>query len=95
MPRPFSPYTEEEDKVIREYYNRKGAKHCAELLGRTPPSVTQRAYRLGAKHGFRLSNSRWHSVLYLSSESTLVGFTKTELIQTIMILREELLNAKS
>jgi hypothetical protein len=43
----IKPFTEEEDVVIRQNYDKVSARKLAELLGRTKNSVIGRAHRLG------------------------------------------------
>lgn len=47
MPRPGPTYTEQDDAFLQQNYRRRGAKWCAEKLGRSADGVGCRAKRLG------------------------------------------------
>ena len=42
---PLRPWTTDEERLLREFYERVGPAECAAMLERTPTSVWTRAYR--------------------------------------------------
>lgn len=47
--RPRPAYTPVDDQFIRDHYPAHGAPYCAQHLGRSPSSISNRAARLGIK----------------------------------------------
>lgn len=43
-------WTQEEIKILRKYYRRKGAKYVAERVGRNPDTVMAKAAQLGIRY---------------------------------------------
>jgi hypothetical protein len=44
-----------EERLLREHYRRLGAEACADLLGRSVPSVWTRAHKIGLTEDQRIA----------------------------------------
>lgn len=82
-------WTEEEDKVIINEYQYKGAKHCAEKLKRSQEAIMHRANRLGVVRKGRIKDP--HIVLdngYMTIKANTTYYRIHRLIMEMILGRK-------
>lgn len=89
-PRHRTPWTAEEDRLLRRYFGKKGSKHLARLLGRTRYAIQEHARLLGVPgdetHRWRQAEIRYITNRY--KDRTAVQLART-LNRSVLSVRHQ------